>query len=68
MGPVCSRRAKAVAPVPHEPDLFGYDLAKAESAALARLAIELEVDVTLALMGVKRQAHALRVRLLGWAA
>lgn len=64
MGPVCSRNAK---PVPaHERDLFGYDPAKGELAALYRVRVLIDSMAVEAHMAIEKSFRAARVRLKVW--
>lgn len=58
MGPVCSKRAKASAPIAHERDLFGYDVDKAFAAARHRLDVALRVSAAVAWGGIRRDYEA----------
>ncbi|MGE4243689.1 hypothetical protein [Ramlibacter sp.] len=66
MGPVCARRAKAIAPSVHERDLFGYDTEKACAAACERNAVFIASLVAEASMAVRKRARLAKERLLGW--
>lgn len=66
MGPVCARAARAQEPVPHERDLFGYDIEKAAGAARERVRVFIEAAAADALMETRRQFRVQRSVLLGW--
>jgi hypothetical protein len=67
MGRVCAKASRAQ-PVPaYERDLFGYDLAKAQEAAVYRVRVRIETMTVAAQMAVRRQAAAARRRLGVWA-
>lgn len=65
MGPVCSKAARAQAPIAHERDLFGYDLERAQRAACERVAITIGMAVAAAHQEVRRAFQAARRNLLG---
>jgi hypothetical protein len=67
MGPVCTRKSKKAAVPAHERDLFGFDVDKAAHAAVYRLGVLVESLTAEALMAVKHQFHAARVRWGVWA-
>lgn len=68
MGPVCAKAVRA-SPVPaHERDLFGYDLDRAQRAALYRVSVCIESAVATAHAAVRRDFRQARERLLGWGA
>lgn len=65
MGPVCASRAAKPVPA-HEPDLWGYDIAKGEEAARYRLQVLIEGLAAEAHVAVRHQAAAARRRLGVW--
>lgn len=67
MGPVCEKLSSAK-PVPaHERDLFGYDPAKGELAALYRVRVLVDSMAAEAHMAIEKSFRAARVRLKVWA-
>lgn len=65
-GPVCAKASKAQPVPPHERDLFGYDIDKAERAALYRLHVHIETLTATAHMRTRHDFRASRIRLGVW--
>lgn len=66
MGPTCY--AKAGKPIPSvERDLFGFNVALAAEAAMARVRVHIEILAVDAMMAVRQEFNAARRRLGVWA-